>query len=137
MPAPNSGHGSSGALRSLSGAHDLPVVLAIGLVLAIVGLVLLLNLGGAGAFVIRRVTSRNLGELAPGYAASAPGFRVYAILILSIGLAVAGLGALPSAAVAGAIVFGGGLLAFVIASVIAIVGEVRTYRSLPGRDQRR
>jgi peptidoglycan/LPS O-acetylase OafA/YrhL len=106
------------------------VVLVIGVVLSIAGLVLLLNLFGAADEVIRRVTSRSLGELAPGFAASRRGFRIYAVLVLAVGILCVGLAAtaifLPLGAgllVLGAVVFG-------IASVIAIVGEVDTYRAL-------
>jgi peptidoglycan/LPS O-acetylase OafA/YrhL len=105
-------------------------VLVIGVVLSIAGLVLLLNLFGAADEVIRRVTSRSLGELAPGFAASRRGFRIYAVLVLAVGILCVGLAAtaifLPLGAgllVLGAVVFG-------IASVIAIVGEVDTYRAL-------
>lgn len=109
------------------------VVLGVGLVLLAAGVVLLLDLGGAGGAVIRRVTSRPLGDLAPGYAATTGGFRVYAVLIVAMGLAVGGLGISAAAPLAGAIAIGIGILAFITASVIAIVGEVRTYRALPGR----
>jgi hypothetical protein len=113
------------------------VVIAIGLLLVVAGVALLLNLGGLGEMVIRRVTSRNLGDLAPGYAASKGGFRVYATLILAIGVTVSGLGLSPSAAIAGVVAIGVGALVFVTASVIAILGEVRTYRALPDRERRR
>ena len=106
------------------------VVLLIGLLLLIAGVVLLLNLFGAGDLVSRRVTSRSVGELAPGYAASPRGFKVYATLLLSLGITCLGLAAtgwfLPLGA--GLIVLGA--VAFVIASVIAITGEVETYRGL-------
>ena len=106
------------------------MVLAIGVLLCIVGITLLLNLGGAANAVIRRVTSRSLGELAPGFAASRGGFRVYATLVLAIGVAVVGLGVLGPSAPAGVVLLAIGLVAFVAASVVAIVGEVRTYRAL-------
>jgi peptidoglycan/LPS O-acetylase OafA/YrhL len=106
------------------------VVLAIAVLLCLVGLVLLFNLFGAADAVIRRVTSRSLGELAPGFAARRRGFKIYAVLILAIGILCLGLAVtavfLPLGAgllVAGAMVFG-------IASVIAIAGEVQTYRAL-------
>jgi hypothetical protein len=105
-------------------------VLAIGVVLCLAGLVLLLNLFGASDAVIRRVTSRSLGDLAPGFAASRRGFRTYAVLVLSVGVLCIGLAVtadfLPLGA--GLLVFGA--VAFGIASVIAIVGEVETYRAL-------
>jgi hypothetical protein len=106
------------------------VVLVIGVLLVVVGLILLLNLFGAANLVIRRVTSRSLGELAPGFAASRRGFRTYAALVLAIGILCVGLAMtdrfLPLAAgllVVGAMTFG-------VASVIAIAGEVETYRAL-------
>ena len=110
--------------------EDVSIVLAIGVLLCIAGLILLLNLFGAAEVVIRRVTSRSLGELAPGYAASRRGFRTYSALLLAVGVLCIGLAVtawfLPLAAgllVLGAITFG-------IASVIAIAGEVETYRAL-------
>ena len=106
------------------------MVLSIGIVLSIAGLVLLVNLFGAGDFVIRSVTAKSLGELAPGFASSKRGFRVYATLLLAVGLICVGVGMtamyLPLAAallVAGALIFG-------IASIVAIAGEVETYRML-------
>jgi hypothetical protein len=106
------------------------VVMAIGVVLVLAGLVLLLNLFGAGDVVMRRVTSQPLGELAPGFAASRRGFRTYAVLVLAVGVVCVGLAEiahfLPLAAallIVGALLFG-------IASVIAIAGEVETYRGL-------
>jgi hypothetical protein len=106
------------------------MVLAIGVLLCLAGLVLLVNLFGAADLVMRRVTSRPLGELAPGFAASRRGFRTYAALILAIGILCLGL-----AATARFIPLGVGLLVlgvatFGIASVIAIAGEVETYRAL-------
>ncbi|MBJ7603039.1 MAG: hypothetical protein JF888_07600 [Candidatus Dormibacteraeota bacterium] len=62
------------------------VLLLIGVAVALVGVALLLNLASSGSFVIRHLTSRSLGELAPGYAASSTGFRVYATLVLAIGI---------------------------------------------------
>jgi hypothetical protein len=106
------------------------VVLVIGVLLSVAGLTLLLNLGGAADAVIRRVTSRSLGELAPGFAASRGGFRIYAALVLAIGLAVTGLGIVAQSVVFGVALMAVGLVAFVGASVVAIVGEVRTYRAL-------
>jgi hypothetical protein len=112
------------------------LVVTLGVVLVAVGAVLLTNLGGAAEAVIRSLTSRNLGELAPGYAASRGGFRVYATLILALGIAVAGLGVSPGAPLAGLAAMILGVAVFVIASVVAIRGEIRTYRALPGREPR-
>ena len=106
------------------------VVLAFGIVLIVVGAAWLLNVLGAGDFVMRRVTSRNLGTLAPGFAASKKGFRIYSILVIAIGVLCVGVGMIerivPLAAgllVIGAITFG-------VASVVAIAGEVATYRGV-------
>ena len=106
------------------------VALFIGVVLIVAGIVLLFNVGGAGDHVIHRVTSRSLGELAPGYAASHGGFKVYAVLILAIGVALSGLGIAASSPATGAALIVLGFGAFAVASVVAIVGEVRTYRRL-------
>lgn len=102
----------------------------IGVLLCAAGITLLLNLGGAADAVIRRVTSRSLGELAPGFAASRGGFRVYAALVLAIGVAVTGLSLVGLSAALGVGLLVVGLIAFIAASVVAIVGEVRTYRAL-------
>ena len=106
------------------------VVLAIGIVLIVVGAAWLLNVLGAGDYVMRRVTSRNLGTLAPGFAASRNGFRIYSILVISIGVLCAGVGTIehfvPLAA--GLLVIG--MITFGIASMVAIAGEVETYRNL-------
>ena len=103
---------------------------AVAALLVVGGLVLLLNVGGAANFVIRHLTSKNLGTLAPGYAASRNGFRVYAILILSIGVATAGLAVGPAAPVPGVGLLAVGAGGFVIATVVAIVGEARTFKEL-------
>jgi hypothetical protein len=106
------------------------VALVIGVLLLVVGVALLFNVGGAADLVIRRVTSQSLGELAPGYAASRGGFKVYAVLILAIGVAVTGLGIADRSPALGAGLVVLGLALFVVTSVLAIVGEVRTYRAL-------
>ena len=104
------------------------VVLVIGVLLAVLGIVLLLNLLSAADYVIRKVTSRYLGSLPPGFAASRRGFRIYATLLLAVGIVCIGLGLierlLPLAA--GLLVFGA--VIFGIASVVAITGEVQTAR---------
>jgi len=106
------------------------VVIAIGVVLWVAGLALLFNVAGAADVVIRTVTSRSLGELAPGFAASPTGFKVYAVLILEVGVAVTGLGVAGSSAVLGGALLVLGIIGFVVASAIAIAGEGRTYRAL-------
>ena len=105
-------------------------MLIVGVLLSLAGIALLLNVGGAGDFVIRRVTSRSLGELAPGYAASPGGFKVYATLIFVLGVAVTGLEITDRSALLGVTMLVLGIAAFVGGSVIAIVGEVRTYQAL-------
>jgi len=100
------------------------VVLALGIVICAAGLTLLFNLFGAGDHTIRRVTSRSLGELAPGFAASRNGFRTYAVLVVAVGALAIGL------AMENAIVLTVSAVVFVVASVVAIAGEVTTYRAL-------
>ena len=106
------------------------MLIAAGLVLLGVGAALLVNLGGSAKAVIRRVTSRNLGDLAPGYAASAAGFRVYATLIASLGVVVCGVGVSAAVPLPGVAAILLGVAVFAIASVLAITGEVRAYRAL-------
>jgi hypothetical protein len=106
------------------------MVLAIGAVLSVAGLALLFNVAGSGDLVIRRVTSRSLGELAPGFAATRRGFRTYALLVLAVGVLAVGLGVAGWSVPVGATLLALGAVTFVIASVIAIVGEVGTYRAL-------
>ncbi len=119
--------GTSGAGHSGENTH-VALLLAIGVLICAAGLALLVNLAGAGDYVMRTVTSRYLGSLPPGFAASKRGFRIYATLVLAVGLMCLGLSlverALPVAAgliVLGAVIFG-------IASVVAIAGEVETAR---------
>jgi hypothetical protein len=106
------------------------MVLSLGALLCVAGLVLLLNVGGAADVVMRRVTSQPLGELAPGFAASRRGFQTYAALVIAVGVFAVGLGVAGSSPLIGAglMVLGG--IIFVVASVIAIAGEVKTYRAL-------
>lgn len=111
------------------------MLVILGLLLLGTGLVLLLDLAGAGRFVISRLTSRNLGGLAPGYAASRAGLRVYATLIGALGAVVIGFAVTPQQPVPGVLAIGAGAAVFVAASVLALIGEVRTYRALPGRDR--
>jgi quinol-cytochrome oxidoreductase complex cytochrome b subunit len=106
------------------------VVLAIGGLLSVMGLVLFLNLFGAAELVIRRVTSRSLGELAPGFASSRRGFRIYAVLVLAVGILCLGLAVTAWFIPLGAALLVLGATTFGIASVIAIAGEVGTYRAL-------
>ena len=106
------------------------VVLAIGILLSIAGVVLLANLFGAGDLVISRVTSRPLGELAPGFAAGARGFKIYATLVLSVGILCLGLAGTGWFLLVGVALIVLGAVIFAVASVIAIRGEVETYHGL-------
>jgi hypothetical protein len=106
------------------------MLLAIGLVLCAAGFVLLLNVGGAADAVISRVTSRKLGDLAPGFAASRRGFNIYATLILAVGLFTLGLGVIGWDIPIGTSLMVLGGISFAGASVIAIAGEIETYRGL-------
>ncbi len=106
------------------------MVLALGVLISAAGVVLILNLGGAADVVMRRVTSQPLGELAPGFAATRRGFNTYAALVLAVGIFALGLGLAGWNVQIGTslIVLGG--ITFAGASVIAIAGEVETYRGL-------
>jgi hypothetical protein len=104
--------------------------MVIGVLLVVAGLVLLLNLFGAGDLVMRRVTTQPLGELAPGFAASRRGFRTYAVLVLAVGVLCVGLAETARFLPLGAALLVLGALMFGIGSVIAIAGEVETYRGL-------
>ena len=106
------------------------LVLALGIVLIVVGAAWLLNVLGAGDLVMRRVTQQNLGSLAPGYAGTKRGFRVYSMLVIAVGVVCVGIGLVEQFAplAAGLIVLGA--IAFGVASVVAIAGEVETYRKL-------
>jgi hypothetical protein len=109
------------------------MLLVIGLLLIAAGAVLLLNVGGAAGAVHRNVTSRSLGDLAPGYAATPNGMRVYAALVTTIGVVFGAVGALlqwPVYPAFGLSALGLGVLAFLVTSTIVIIGEVRTYRAL-------
>jgi hypothetical protein len=106
------------------------LVLAIGILFSLVGLVLLLNVFAAGDYVIKHLTSRSLGSLAPGFAATRRGLRTYATLLLAVGIVCLGLGGATSSILLGAALMVIGALTFGIASMVAIAGEVETYRSL-------
>jgi hypothetical protein len=106
------------------------MVLAIGVVLSAAGLVLLFNVGGAGDFVIKRVTSQSLGDLAPGFASTKRGFNIYATLVLAVGVFALGLGVAGWYVPMGTSLMVLGGITFAGASVIAIAGEVETYRAL-------
>jgi hypothetical protein len=75
-------------------------------------------------FVIRRVTSRPLGSLPPGYAATPRGYIGYTFLVFDLGLILLAINFENPWLIIGAI----GL--FVLASITVIMGEVVTYRNL-------
>jgi hypothetical protein len=104
------------------------VVLAIGVAISGAGLVLLLNLFGAGDYVMRRVTSQYLGTLPPGFAASKRGFRIYAALVLAVGVLCLGLAATAWLLPLGAAMLVAGAITFGVASMVAIAGEVEVAR---------
>ena len=106
------------------------MVLALGVLISAAGVVLLLNVAGAADVVMKRVTSQPLGELAPGFAATRRGFNTYASLVLAIGIFALGLGLAAWNVQIGTslIVLGG--ITFAGASVIAIAGEIKTFRAL-------
>jgi len=102
---------------------------AIDVGLGAVLLLLSLGLVFRRQYVIDRVTSRPLGSLAPGYAATHWGYAVYVGLVQSIGLAVLGIG-LSAYRPSTIELFWIGSGTFVGFSIAAILGEVRTYRDL-------
>lgn len=104
------------------------VVIAIGIVLAAAGLALYSDVAGVGGAVIRAVTSRSLASLAPGYAATRGGFRVYSLLLVAFAVAVVGAGVAPFQPLLGLISIAAGVLGFALLSVLAIAGEMRTFR---------
>ena len=106
------------------------VVLVVGGLVSAIGVALLANLAGSGDYVIRRLTSRYLGSLPPRYAASRRGFQVYALVVLAIGLIFLGIGLAAFAVIPGLALLGVGIGAFGFSSVLAIRGEVETYRAL-------
>ncbi len=105
------------------------MVLGLGILITVAGIALLLNVGGAADVVMSRVTSQPLGDLAPGFAATRRGFNTYATLVVAIGIFAVGLGAVGWNVPIGAslIVLGG--ITFAGSSVIAIAGEIETYRA--------
>jgi len=106
------------------------VVTALGLLILLAGGILYANVAGAADFLIKNLTSRSLGTLAPGYAASPSGIRVYANVVASFGIVAIGLGSTDWGGSAGAFVAVVGFVLFIAFSAVAIVGEVRTYRAL-------
>jgi hypothetical protein len=96
------------------------VLWVLGSALLVAGAVLML----ARRWVIRNVTSRSLGSLAAGYAATDRGFVVYALLVIDLGLLVL------SIAWGSALLVLAAIVVFVIGSIAVIAGEVVTYRNV-------
>src|SRR5579864_1073371 len=105
-------------------------LLVIGGLFVVVGAVLISNVAGAADFAMTRITRRNLGSLAPGFAASKAGFRVYARLYWFVGVFFLGAGVAVRYALFGLGVMAAAFVAFVFLSVVAIRGEVSSYRAL-------
>jgi hypothetical protein len=74
--------------------------------------------------IIRRVTSKSLGSLAPGFAATRTGFGLYVGLIGDIGVVALSL---PTGNVYLVLA---SIALFVFGSVLVIAGEVVVYRRL-------
>lgn len=74
--------------------------------------------------VTRRVTSRSLGSLAPGYAATKQGYRAYVGLVADIGLIALAIGLNNVWLIIGSIAV------FVIGTIAVFVGEYVTFRAL-------
>ena len=108
----------------------MPLILVLGVLLVLAGVVLLVNLFGAADYVMSRVTTKPLGELAPGFAATRRGFRVYSALVVAVGVVCCGIGLLDRNIAIAAVVIVVGALLFGVGSVIAITGEVESYRAL-------
>jgi hypothetical protein len=79
---------------------------------------------------IEHLTSRSLGTLAPGYAGTDSGLRVYAWVLTAIALLLNSIWFLGVSVVGGLAVFAVGAVLFVVSSVIVIRGEVTTFRAL-------
>ena len=100
------------------GIVDLLLVLGVALIFASAAL------AAARDFVTKHVTSRSLGSLAPGYAATKSGYNTYAGLVCDIGLILLGLHyGNPWFLLAAVAVF-------ILGSIAVIIGEVVTYRAL-------
>src|ERR1700745_3647121 len=88
------------------------IVLALGVVLVVAGQLLFIK----RTELVERVTSRSLGSLAPGYAATPKGVTVYTYLVTSLGMVLVGIGVAQWSAVFGGFLAICGILAFVVFS---------------------
>jgi hypothetical protein len=104
------------------------VALVIGLVLIFAGI--FMDSHPAHEWLIQRITSRSLGTLAPGYAASDRGLMTYTGLVRAFGVIVVSLWIMSWSIEFGGILLVLGVGGFLYLSFRAIRGEVRTYRAL-------
>lgn len=74
--------------------------------------------------VTRRVTSKSLGSLAPGYAATKQGYRAYVGLVADVGLIALAVGLNNVWLIIGSVAV------FIIGTVTVVIGEVVTFRKL-------
>lgn len=94
--------------------------------LTVIGIVLVFASAGlvvAQGAVTRHVTSRPLGPLAAGWAATKQGYRAYAGLVADVGLIAVAVGL----NLAWLIIVSIGL--FVLGTIAVVIGEVATYRA--------
>ena len=103
------------------------VLLVVGVAITLAGIAM--DAPPIQQFLTRNVTSRSLGSLAPGFAATPIGYRVYSGLVRAFGIAICGLWAATLAPI-WAVLFIFGVALFAYNTVRAIRGEVRTYRAL-------
>lgn len=95
--------------------------------LTVIGMVLVFASAGlvvAQDAVTRHVTSRSLGSLAPGWAATKQGYRAYAGLVADVGLIAVAVGLNT----AWLLILSIGL--FVLLTIAVVIGEVIVYRGL-------
>jgi hypothetical protein len=105
-------------------------LLVLGVLFIGVGVVLTFDIAGLGRSVIKNLTSKPLGTLAPGFAATRQGMETYGLVLATCGLMLISVPMASIQPVAGLVGLVGGFIAFLLVSVLAIVGEVRTYRAL-------
>ena len=95
--------------------------------LTVIGVVLIFASGAlfiAQDTVMRAVTSRSLGSLAPGYAATKLGYRLYVGLVTDVGLIALAIGLNIAWLIIVSIVI------FVIETIAVAIGEVVVFRRL-------
>ena len=108
--------------------HGAVTALVIGLALLIVGT--FMDSTQAHRWLIGHITSRSLGTLAPGYAASDRGLRTYTGLVRAVGIVVLSFWILSWSVEVGGLLLLAGVGGFIYLSIKAIRGEVTTFRAL-------